>query len=132
MVEINLKPESSQKSSQKFSRSRKILSPQEFKKIISSGKKIRSQFITLFVLQNKISKSRFGFSISKKIAVAAKRNRMRRMLREFIRKHTLLNQGSVDVVLIIRVNFLNIKKDELYQHLEDFFNQVIQRKFTVC
>lgn len=127
-----MQTERSQKLRQKFSNSRKIVSPHEFKEIISSGKKITSRFVTLFLLPNHFSVSRFGFSVPKRVAIAAQRNRMRRILRELVRKNEDLTSWAMDGVFVIKSNFLNLKKDELYQCLIDFLNKVIQRKFTVC
>ncbi len=131
-MEPRLSTETTQKLRQKFSRSRKIFPPHEFKKIISSGKKISSRFITLFLLPNEFSKSRFGFSVPKRIGCATQRNRMKRVLRESVRKNKDLSPWAVDGIFIVRKNFVKLKKEDLYQHITDFFKQVIQRKFTVC
>ena len=46
---------------------------------------------------------RFGFTVSKKVGTAAERNRVRRRLREIVRRHAaLLPQNGHDYVLIGR------------------------------
>ena len=60
-----------------------------------------------FVLQarqrNDADPSRFGFTVSKKVGNAVERNRVRRRLREIVRRNAaLLPQGGHDYVLIGR------------------------------
>lgn len=116
----------------KFSRARKVSSSEDFKKIIGIGTKIQTPYFSFFVLSNKISRSRFGFAIPKRVGKANERNKMRRILREFIRKKLELKPLPLDGVFIIRRSFLELEKVKLYQLFNYFFDKVIQRKFTVC
>ncbi len=104
----------------------------EFKKIISTGKKITSRYLTFFLLPNTSLTSRFGFAVPKRLGKAVQRNRMRRILKECVRNQKLLYSHSVDGVWMVKENFLNSNKDYIYQQFDVFFDRVIQRKFTVC
>jgi ribonuclease P protein component len=62
---------------------------------------------TAFVLQARArgdtAPARFGFTVSKKVGGAVERNRVRRRLREIVRRHAaLLPQNGHDYVLIGR------------------------------
>ncbi len=63
---------------------------------------------------------RFGFTVTKKIGNAVKRNRIKRRLREAVRAQplqVLQALGSRDVVLIARRDALNTPFDKLCGHL---------------
>ncbi len=116
----------------KFSRLRKISSSHDFKKVITCGEKISARYFNLFVLPNSFKYSRFGFSVSKRIASACERNQVKRILRENVRKNLELKKLTLDCVFIIKLNFIKTKKTILYSYLNDFFSHFIQRKFTTC
>lgn len=117
---------------QNFPRTRKVVSSQDFKKIIYKGIKISSQCITFFFLPNALSKNRFGFSVPKRIAPATQRNKIKRILRECVRKNGEMTKGGIDGIFLVRTNFLKKGKVELYQYIESFFQQLIKRISTIC
>lgn len=107
--------------------SRNKIQPSEFKKIISSGKKITSRYLTFFLIPNSLSLSRFAFSVPKRLGRAVQRNRMRRILRELVRKNTSLEGLAVDGVWMVKENFLALNKINLYQQVNLLFSKVIHR-----
>jgi ribonuclease P protein component len=58
----------------------------DFEKMFSDGAYFSESFLSLKVIRNELSVSRFGFIVSNKISKsAAKRNRTKRRLREAVR-----------------------------------------------
>ena len=71
-----------------------------------------------FVLQTRArgdaAPPRFGFTVSKKVGSATERNRVRRRLREIVRRHAaLLAEDRYDYVLIARRAALQAPFDEM-------------------
>ncbi|MGM0437696.1 MAG: ribonuclease P protein component [Bacillota bacterium] len=58
----------------------------DFRKVYSKGKSKASRYLVIYKLKNNLNYNRYGFSISKKIANAVGRNRLKRRLREIIRE----------------------------------------------
>lgn len=58
----------------------------QFSYVYKKGKKHHSQHLTLFSVESKFKNYRIGYAISKKIGKANKRNKLKRRLREIIRK----------------------------------------------
>lgn len=61
----------------------------QFIRIYRSGRVWRNRFISVKTIPNGLALSRYGFSISKNLGKAVVRNRMRRILKDIIRKKQL-------------------------------------------
>ena len=58
----------------------------DFRNVYNKGKSIASRYLVIYKLENNYNYNRYGFSISKKIANAVGRNKLKRRLREIIRE----------------------------------------------
>jgi len=70
-----------------FPQSRRLTRPIEFERIKKNGRVQRGQFLILSALPGQANRFRAGFITSRKIGGAVVRNRVRRRLREIVRKH---------------------------------------------
>jgi ribonuclease P protein component len=71
----------------KFPKSRRLLKPAEFEQVRKNGRVERGRFMLLSVLAVHDRQLRAGFVTSRAVGPAVKRNRVRRRLREIVRKH---------------------------------------------
>lgn len=72
----------------------------EFQVLNREGKSWASQLLVLKIRPNNLGINRYGFSVSKRIGKAVCRNRVKRRLREIVRR-TILKQGW-DILIIAR------------------------------
>ena len=83
-----------------FPRSVRIRSRADYLKIQRSGRKVGGRYLTILSMDNDLTVSRFGITVSRKTGNAIKRNRIKRRIRELQR----LNQSSIvpgkDIVVI--------------------------------
>ena len=78
-----------------FPKSRRLTKPAEFEQVRKDGRAERGQLIVLSVLPSEDRRVRAGFVTSRAVGSAVKRNRVRRRLREIVRKHQHeLNPGN--------------------------------------
>lgn len=75
---------------------------ERFRQVRSEGKSWASSLLVLAASPNGLDHSRFGFSVSRRLGVAVRRNLMRRQLREITRLHMALIRPGWDVVVIAR------------------------------
>ncbi|MCI8361962.1 MAG: ribonuclease P protein component [Clostridia bacterium] len=92
----------------------------EFKNVINRGKFYRGKYVTIYITKNKEEKNKIGIAISKKLAKANKRNRLKRLIREsYYLKKDELEKGHNIVFIwnrqadILNNNFKNVSKDIL-------------------
>ena len=87
----------------------------DFKNVYSKGKSKASRYLVIYKLENNLNYNRYGFSISKKIANAVGRNKLKRRLREIIReieKKEKINLGY-DIIFIARKPVVDLDFNEL-------------------
>ena len=76
----------------------------DFQRLRREGKSLLHPLVVMAFLPNDLGQSRFGFAVGRRIGNAAKRNRIKRQMREAVRLR--LREGAIaagwDVVLIAR------------------------------
>ena len=107
-----------------FPKTRRLTSPLEFEQVRKNGKAQRSQLIILNVLEIDAANSfRAGFVTSRKIGGAVARNRVRRRLREIVRRHQHRMIKPVWIVTVAR----EASADASYAELEDAWLRLANR-----
>jgi ribonuclease P protein component len=86
----------------------------EFDNVYRHGKRVHGENFSLILLPNNLEHNRLGISIHGQLKGAAKRNRIKRVIREFFRlnKHFLQEQRTksrelpfMDIVITVRKGF---------------------------
>ncbi len=83
------------------------------------GRRCHSQHFTFLFRRNQLGLSRLGITASRKVGSAVKRNRIKRLLREFFR----LNKASLgcfgDILLIVRKGIPDLSYQEVKIELDE-------------
>ncbi len=85
-----------------FRKEERIIHPQDFRRVMRSGKKVTSKSFILFFQDNGKGFHRLGIVLRKEVGQATLRNRIRRYIREFFRLHKHLIRGSLDLVILVK------------------------------
>ncbi len=86
----------------RFPGSTRLSSRSDYLRIQKKGRMKKGRFLILLFLENGLTTSRFGLTVSRKLGNAVKRNRIRRRLREVERIHMRRIKTGFDVVAIAR------------------------------
>ncbi|HEV3393849.1 MAG TPA: ribonuclease P protein component [Chthoniobacterales bacterium] len=87
----------------RFSKSRRLTKPREFDQVRQSARAQRGEFLVLSVLSAAaVDRLRAGFVTSRAVGSAVVRNRVRRRLREIVRKHQHEIRDGIWIVTIAR------------------------------
>ncbi len=96
----------------------RLLKPPEFKRVLRNGKSKNTEHFKVFIFYNRTNKQRLGITISRKICAAAKRNRIRRLLREFFRLQKMYLPPSSDVLFVAKQGADTLDSLGLFEELE--------------
>ncbi len=94
----------------------------EFERAYNTGAKVHGRFMTVFVVPNGTSASRFGVAATRKLGSAVQRNRVKRVSRELFRRHKLT--AGLDIVIVPRREML----DASFATLESDYLAVLERR----
>ena len=93
----------------------------EFQALYRKGRTWSDRLLTLKVLPNSSSANRFGFAVSKAVGGAVCRNRVKRRLREIVRR-AQLKQGW-DILIVARQASADCEFREMEQSMAGLFHR---------
>lgn len=93
----------------------------QFNYIFRKGERKSSKHFCLFIVKSKYSNYKIGYSISKKIGKANKRNLLKRRLKEIVRLNNLAQKGF-NYVLQARIGASELNYQEIEKQVNNLFN----------
>ena len=100
-----------------FSSEAHLKSPGQFDLIFRTGRRQTGELVRLLFLDKRDGESRFGVTVSKKIANAVKRVRGRRILRESLRRLRPWTKDGCWIVVSLRDTALSSSAADVYYDL---------------
>ncbi len=85
---------------------------EQFLSVYRNGKRAYHKYFTMYYMPNKKDINRLGFKVSKKLAKAVKRNRLRRLMRECYRLSEKQFSVGYDIILAAREGSLEVSSLE--------------------
>jgi ribonuclease P protein component len=93
----------------------------DFQKVLGKGKGLKEDFLVFKMVRNDLPFSRFGFLVGTKISKeAVSRNKLKRRIRELVRKRIEKIEGGYDMVFIAQPG---LEKRDFWE-LEEILNKV--------
>ncbi len=90
----------------------------DFENIFKAKRRNRTSHFTILLQANNLPYSRLGISVSKKVGNAVKRNRTKRMIREFFRTHKHKLLPFHDFLFIARKGTHELSYEELIEEFQ--------------
>ena len=108
---------------QTFSKDARIRKKREYSTIYQQGVRNDSRNFIIITCRNQSGLSRLGITVSKKVGNAVRRNRIKRLLREFFRLHKTQFSPSQDIVIIAKKDIPILTYQDVCKELESLFTK---------
>ena len=99
----------------------KVLKSAEYSNIVKGGKSTVTEHFKVFICPNHLKKQRLGITASRRVGTAVKRNRIKRLLREFFRLNKACLPPSSDILFIAKSGADTLDYAGLRTELIDIF-----------
>ena len=101
----------------------------EFNYIYKKGERVSTEHFTLFVVKSKFENYKIGFSVSKKLGKANKRNKLKRSLKEICRRYVKIPPYR-NYVLLARNDAQNVDFIFLKEEVVKLFEKYEKKKMV--
>ncbi len=98
----------------------------QFNYIYKKGERVYTDNFALFVVKSRFENYKIGFSISKKLGKANKRNKLKRRMKEITRQLEI--PSFCNYVVLAKENATNLEFDELKNELIKLFKKYENKK----
>lgn len=94
----------------------------QFTFLYKKGKRSFTKHLTLYSIGSKYRDYRIGYSVSKKIGKANVRNKVKRRLKEIVRRNNFA-QNYNNYILVAKEGIADLSFQNLFQEVKDIFNK---------
>jgi ribonuclease P protein component len=115
---------------QRFTKADRLLQRAEFVHLTTHAAKVSSRYFILFFEPGRYQRIRIGVTVSRKVGNAVKRNRIKRLVREFFRANRCLFRRTWDIHVIARRDAAGdcrravlLSLEKLFRRIESFQNE---------
>ena len=106
-----------------FGKKERVRKRKNYLNIYQKGVRVHSSNFTVILNPNPSGEKRLGVAVSKKVGNAVKRNRIKRLLREFFRLNKDRLPDSRDMVIIAKKDVSSLKYQDVCLELADLFKK---------
>ena len=107
-----------------FSKEDRLLNRSHFLRLAKDGRRVHAKHFLITYCGNRSERSRLGVTVSKKVGKAVKRNRIKRLVREYFRLHRDKLPGTVDLNIIAKKGAADLPSRQVNQSLEGLFRKL--------
>ncbi len=93
-----------------------------FKRAYHQGKSVVFKEMVVYWRKNRMGVTRLGITVSKKIGNSPERNRIRRIIREGVRKNREILPLGHDIVIVARSRCLSCKSTDIERLIRETFS----------
>ena len=98
----------------------RILKRSQYLEVMRKGKEFRTANFIVIFNPNNIGKNRLGITVSKKVGNSVKRNRVKRLIREFFRLNKFQIPCCHDIVFIAKKGSVDLNYSMVFEELKGF------------
>ncbi len=106
---------------ERFPKAARLTRRSEYLKLSHEGRRVHTPHFIILSQKNEKGQNRLGITVSAKVGNAVMRNRIKRLLREFFRRHQREAPGERDLVIIAKRGAEGLTSDQVAAELREAF-----------
>ena len=110
-----------------YTKADRVRHSSEYRLLSKKGKRHFSDCFIIVYRKNHGSRSRLGITVSRKVGKAVRRNRIKRIIREYFRLNRSVLPGWMDINVIARHSCGRIGAAEIKIHLGSCFEKIVKK-----
>ena len=107
-----------------FTKADRILKRNEFIQLSKFGRKLQTECFIAYYAPGRFERSRLGVTVTRKYGRAVKRNRMKRLIREYFRLNRHLILGEWDINIIAKQEAADLSSEKIFGSLQNIFERI--------
>ena len=107
-----------------FKKADRILKRNEFIQLSKFGRKLHNQNFIVIFAPGHFGRSRLGITETRKVGNAVKRNRIKRLVREYFRLNRHLLSGDWDINVIAKKEAADLSSEKIFGSLCNIFERI--------
>jgi len=107
-----------------FPKENRILKRTEFLRLQKHGRKIHNKLFLAIADNSVMNRKRIGITVSKKIGNAVRRNRIKRIIREYYRLKNNKFNKNLDINIIAKRSVAHSNSKDILFNLNNIFNKI--------
>jgi len=111
-----------------FTKDDRLLKRSDFLFLSNRGKRIHNRKFIAYICKNDLNRCRLGLTVTRKVGKAVKRNRIKRLAREYFRQNRHIFSDHWDISLIAKRESVDISNKALLSDLENIFVRIASYK----
>jgi len=107
-----------------FTKADRILKRREFIALAECGQRIQNGHFIVVFSPNQLGRSRIGITVTKKVGPAFKRNKIKRLVREYFRLNRHHLAGHWDINIIAKRQAAEFSSEKAFRSLTEIFARI--------
>ncbi len=107
-----------------FTKADRIIKRSEFIQLSQTGKKLQNRNFIVVFFPGQFDRSRLGVTVTKKVGSSVKRNRIKRLSREYFRLNRHHLKGYWDINIIAKREANELQSDRFFASLDEIFSKI--------